>query len=90
MKKYTVSELSEYDGIKRKEIYFAYEGKVYDASGSFLWKGGKHQVMHKAGRDLTGELESAPHGMDLLERLPVIGTLSDGVQSSRASRGIEK
>jgi predicted heme/steroid binding protein len=78
MKVFSPGELAEYDGVKKKQIYFAFRGKVYDASGSFLWKGGKHQVLHKAGWDLTGELESAPHGMDLLERLPVIGTLADG------------
>jgi len=42
---------------------------------SFLWKGGKHQVTHYAGTDLTGELEKAPHGLEFLKRFPIIGKL---------------
>jgi len=26
--------------------YIAYNGKVYEVSGSFLWKNGEHQVTH--------------------------------------------
>lgn len=48
---------------------------MYDVSSSFLWKNGNHQVLHNAGKDLTDSLEEAPHGVDLLERFPVVGTL---------------
>ncbi|RKX84282.1 MAG: cytochrome B5, partial [Spirochaetes bacterium] len=37
----------------------------------------RHQVLHKAGKDLTEELKQAPHGKDLLKRVPVIGRLAD-------------
>jgi predicted heme/steroid binding protein len=57
--------------------YIAYRGKVYDVSGSFLWMGGRHQVLHDAGVDLTEALESAPHGEDLLGRVPIIGILAE-------------
>ena len=69
--------LSRYNGEEGKPIYFAYEGKVYDATDSFLWKKGRHQAMHNAGKDLTGCLKDAPHGKALLERLPIIGILID-------------
>ena len=75
MKEFNLKELKRYNGIDRKEIYFAFGGKVYDATNSFLWKNGKHQAMHFAGIDLTNELQSAPHGKDLLNRLPIIGIL---------------
>ncbi len=51
---------------------------MYDVSSGFLWRGGKHQVLHHAGEDLTDSLEQAPHGPDLLERFPVVGTLVEG------------
>ena len=31
--------------------------------------------MHSAGEDLTSSLDQAPHGEDLLERVPMVGTL---------------
>jgi len=38
---------------------------------------GRHQVAHNAGEDLTDALEQAPHGADMLERLPMVGTLHE-------------
>jgi predicted heme/steroid binding protein len=46
-------------------------------SGSFLWQNGRHQVVHNAGEDLTDSLEQAPHGVEILERLPVVGILRE-------------
>ena len=77
MKQFSEEELSLYDGRDGRPAYIAYEGKVYDVTTSFLWKGGRHQVLHYAGRDLTKELENAPHGSDLLERVPVVGILRE-------------
>jgi len=57
--------------------FIAYKGKVYDLSSSFLWRNGNHQVIHIAGVDLTDSLEQAPHGADLLEKFPVVGTLHE-------------
>ncbi|HEY0196683.1 MAG TPA: cytochrome b5 domain-containing protein [Methanobacterium sp.] len=75
MKKFTKTELARYNGKKGNLAYIAYEGKVYDVSDSFLWKGGKHQVTHKAGEDLTDALEDAPHGYKELEGYPMVGVL---------------
>jgi predicted heme/steroid binding protein len=75
LKEFTVRELSEYDGKNGRPAYIAYRGKVYDVSNSFLWKEGRHQVLHDAGKDLTKDLEQAPHGEDLFERVPQIGIL---------------
>jgi predicted heme/steroid binding protein len=77
MRTFTQRELAQYDGKDGAPGYFAYEGKVYDASYSFLWQRGQHQVQHPAGVDYTGGLDEAPHGADLCERLPVVGLLVD-------------
>lgn len=75
MKKFTKAELGKYNGKNGMPIFVAYQGKVYDVSGSFLWKKGKHQVLHKAGLDLTENLKVAPHGAEMLEKFPVVGIL---------------
>jgi predicted heme/steroid binding protein len=74
MKKFSREELQKYYG-SRGISYVAYRGKVYDVSKSFHWKRGVHQVLHKAGQDLTDALEDAPHTTTLLFRFPVVGEL---------------
>jgi predicted heme/steroid binding protein len=74
MRTFTKEELKKYDG-REDLIYVAYDGKVYDVSSSFIWKKGKHQVTHHAGRDLTEALKEAPHGSDMLDRYPIVGKL---------------
>ena len=77
MKSISRDELARCDGRDGRPAYIAYQGKVYDATDSFLWKGGRHQAMHDAGMDLTDILDQAPHGPDLLERVPVVGILME-------------
>jgi len=77
MQRFTREELARYNGKQGAPAYVAFEGKVYDVSGSFLWRGGRHQVRHSAGVDYTAGLGEAPHGADLLARLPVVGVLVD-------------
>ena len=68
LKKFTVKELEEYNGKNGKPAYVAYQGKVYDLSHSDLWGGGDHMGSHQAGKDITEEVELAPHGEVVLER----------------------
>ncbi len=75
MREFSLKELAEFDGRDGRPAYVAYGGKVYDVTGSFLWQGGRHQVLHRAGEDLTGELAKAPHGPELLEKFPIMGIL---------------
>jgi predicted heme/steroid binding protein len=80
MQTFTPQQLAQHNGRDGAPVYIAYAGQVYDASGSWLWKSGRHQVTHPAGVDYTDPadgLNQAPHGPDLLERLPVIGVLVD-------------
>lgn len=76
MKEYTPKELAEFDGKDGKPIYIAHQGKVYDVTGSKLWKTGVHMKRHRAGHDLTTDIQAAPHNADVLERHPQVGTLA--------------
>ncbi len=69
-------ELEKYDG-SNGFVYVAYDGKVYDVSHSFHWKSGIHQVMHRAGCDLTEALNEAPHGPEMLNKFPIVGEFLD-------------
>jgi len=75
MREFTLKELARYHGLDGAPAHVAYDGKVYDVTDSFLWRRGRHQVIHQAGQDLTRELDAAPHGPDLLARVPVVGVL---------------
>ena len=77
MKEFTREQLTAFNGKEGAPAFFAYKGRVYDGSQSFLWRRGRHWARHFAGLDLTDALEGAPHGEDLLERLPIIGILID-------------
>ncbi len=78
MREFREQELARFDGQDGRPAYVAYEGKVYDVTGSFLWRGGRHQAMHGAGADLTGAMPLAPHGPEFLKRFPVVGMLKGG------------
>ena len=75
MQEFTLEELAEYNG-KDGKMYVAYNGKVYDVSESYLWEDGNHQGLHEAGQDLSESMDNeAPHGPDVFEDYPVVGTL---------------
>ena len=74
LKEFTLEELANYNG-NNGTIYVAYQGKVYDVSSdSYLWKNGNHEGC-TAGKAVTGELEKTPHGAEILDKYPVVGTL---------------
>ena len=74
-RKVTSKELEEHTGKEGKPAYIVYQGKVYDVSGSDLWRDGDHMGLHQAGKDLTDELELAPHMEEVLERVKLVGEL---------------
>ena len=75
MREFAKNELEKNNGKNGAPAFIACNGKIFDVSGSFLWKKGYHQVLHVAGEDLTDHLLNAPHGIELLERFPVVGIL---------------
>lgn len=75
----TAEELARCNGTDGRPALFAYQGKIYDATASRLWKQGNHMGRHQAGEDLTAVLAQAPHGAELMERLTAVGQLVTGV-----------
>ncbi len=75
MKEFDAAELADFNGENGKPIYIAHAGKVYDVSESKLWRNGLHMKRHKAGGDLTADIQAAPHEVDVLERYPQVGVL---------------
>ena len=75
MKEFDPEKLAEYSGDDDKPVYVACDGKVYDLTGSKLWQEGVHMRRHNAGQDLTTDIQAAPHGPEILERYPQVGTL---------------
>jgi predicted heme/steroid binding protein len=74
-KKLTLEELAKYNGNNGNPAYIAFKGKVYDLSDSSFWLGGDHLGAHQAGKDLTAEIEIAPHGPENLDRVKLVGEL---------------
>lgn len=75
MKEFSPQEIESFDGQDGRSCYVVHDGKVYDVTGSKLWKDGMHMRRHRAGTDLTADIQAAPHGPDRLERYPLVGTL---------------
>jgi predicted heme/steroid binding protein len=71
----TPDELSSCDGKEGRPALFAFQGRIYDATGNRLWKQGVHMGRHNAGQELTEALKLAPHGSDKIAALPDVGAL---------------
>lgn len=74
-RKFTLDELGKFDGKEDRPAYVVYKGKVYDVTDSSQWIDGDH-IGHAAGEDLTEQMEIAPHGEDVMERMKLVGVLS--------------
>lgn len=72
----TQEELQAFDGKDGRPAYYAYEGAIYDVTGSSYFKDGKHPGGHLAGEDLSGKLEKAPHGEEVFEEFSIVGVLA--------------
>ena len=71
----TIAQLSQFDGKEGQKAYFAYQGEIYDATESPLWKNGSHMGRHQAGSDLTEALGQAPHNEDKVKELKKVSRL---------------
>jgi predicted heme/steroid binding protein/uncharacterized membrane protein len=84
MKEMGGEDLKRMNGKDGNPVCVAFQGKVYDVSQSDLWKTGTHMGRHASGQDLTKEIEAAPHGPEVLEKFPQVGTLKEAAPSVRA------
>ena len=77
--------LGSLDGKESRKAVVAVEGQLYDVTASRMWAGGVHARRHQAGQDLTQALKGAPHGAEVLQRVPRIGVLqaAAGTESRR-------
>ena len=89
MKEFGPEELGQYNGQDGKPVYIVQQGRVYDVSNSKLWRNGLHMKRHHAGQDLTTDIQAAPHGQEVLERYPQVGTLKKESPEREIPRAIE-
>ena len=69
-------DLARNDG-RYGRYWIACNGLVYDVSDSPEWREGLHRSLHWAGQDLSAELADAPHGIETIQRMPLMGRLVD-------------
>ncbi|MBN1401500.1 MAG: hypothetical protein JXA74_11725, partial [Anaerolineae bacterium] len=79
----TLAASSGEDGAR---AIFAVNGILYDVTESRLWRRGVHAGQHRAGQDLTEALKSAPHGDEVLQRVPRVGLLRAGPHTTGTQR----
>jgi predicted heme/steroid binding protein/uncharacterized membrane protein len=75
MNRFDPKSLSQNNGKDGRPVFVAHKGRIIDVSASKFWKTGIHMNRHPAGRDLTADIEAAPHGPEVLDRYPQVGTL---------------
>lgn len=72
----TPAALAAFTGKDGSPAYVAVDGIVYDVSASAMWPSGEHQGQYEAGQDFSALIrEVSPHGISVLERLPVVARL---------------
>jgi predicted heme/steroid binding protein/uncharacterized membrane protein len=75
MKEFDLESLSQFNGQEGRPRYIAHKGRIFDVSTSKFWNTGLHMKRHPVGHDLTADIEAAPHGPEVLDRYPQVGTL---------------
>ncbi|MGD2104012.1 MAG: cytochrome B5 [Anaerolineae bacterium] len=61
----------------------AVNGRLYDVTDSRMWGDGVPSRRNQVGEDPTGALVWAPHGADVLDRVPMIGEMVGAPVSAR-------
>jgi predicted heme/steroid binding protein/uncharacterized membrane protein len=88
MKEFDLEELEQYNGKDGKPVYIAHQDRVIDVSASRLWKTGMHMNRHRAGHDLTTDIQAAPHGLEVLDRYPQVGLLKKNLPERKLPAGL--
>lgn len=76
IQKFAQNDLSQFNGKNGKPAYIGYKGKVYDVTDSDQWIDGDH-IGHMAGQDLTEAMEIAPHSEEVMDKMKIVGILTD-------------
>ena len=76
LKVFSISELSNYDGMNGNPAYVAVNGTVYDVTNNSAWAAATHFGL-KAGTDVTEPFASCHAAKDILSELSMVGRLQD-------------
>lgn len=74
----TLSQLATQDGKGVNKCYVAVDSTVYQIIQGRLWNNGVHDPSNMqayCGRDLSENIDKAPHGRDKLKELYIVGRL---------------
>ena len=71
---FTLEDLASFNGEDGEKAYIAYKGLVYDVTDVPAWNNGNHDG-NQAGKDMTEKFSDAPHGITVLDNLPLVGKL---------------
>ena len=83
MKEFDLESLLKFNGQDGNPVYIVHQGRVIDVTNSKFWKTGLHMKRHQAGKDLTADIEAAPHGTEVLDRYPQVGVIKKEETSER-------
>jgi len=73
-RKFTLEELSKYNGMGGNAAYVAINGIVYDVSSIQSWAGGFHYSV-SAGSDATEYFNTCHGDSKILDKLPKVGVI---------------
>jgi len=77
LKTFTVDELAKYNGKNGNPAYIAVDGKVYDVSNNQFWGDKLHAGRFEAGKDYSKQIRDiSPHGLPMLDGIPIVGALT--------------
>jgi len=79
MKKFDLKDVEKFNGSDGNPVYIVHQGRIFDVSESKLWKTGLHMKRHHAGKDLSTDIQAAPHGTEVLERFSQVGVVETQV-----------
>lgn len=74
-RKFTLEELSKYNGIGGNPAYVSVNGVVYDVSSIQSWAGGAHFGV-SAGIDATKIFSTCHAASKILDKLPKVGVIT--------------
>lgn len=88
MREFDLEELAKFDGKDGRPAYIVVHGWVIDVSESKLWKDGIHMKRHHAGKNLTTDINAAPHSLETLAKYPQVGILKREVASVQIPKAL--